>query len=219
MSEYTKEQLAEINKLATDFTRNILDDFPPNHMCFTVSYPLSLYLENLGYENRIVAGNYQNEKSPKNGLAHFWIQLGDDLQTIIDPTIGQFNENEFRVFIGQKPIEFKESPQDFKEWFYGNFGTYEKWKDKLLGEENPLYYPEQSNRDSLELGILLNINLHAATILNSQTISNNQVQTDIYEKYFDCIFKIIRNYYGKKEWSQIIYKEGFNDLFAKALVK
>jgi hypothetical protein len=185
-------------------------------MCFTVSYPLSLYLGNLGYENQIISGSYQNELSPKNGTPHFWLQLYDDLNTIIDPTFSQFENSQFRVLVEEKPEELVAIPFRFEEWFCG---VYQRWKDKLLGEENPLYYPEQSNRDSLDLVMLLNINLNAATLLYLQTKCNSEIHSDVYEKYFDCIFQIIRNYYNRKEWSQIIYNEGFNDLFAKALVK
>jgi len=216
MSKYSKEQLLEIRKLATNFTQSTLESNPPDKMCFTVSYPLSLFLGNLGYENQIVSGNYQNELSPKNGTPHFWLQLYDDLNTIIDPTFSQFESSQFRALVDKKAEELKAIPFRFEEWFCG---VYERWKDKLLGEENPLYYPEQSNRDSIDLVMLLNINLNAANILYSQAKNHNQVQTNVYEKYFDCIFQIIRKYYNSKEWSQIIYKEGFNALFAKALVK
>jgi len=214
MSQYSKEQLLEIHKLATDFTKCILIEYPQDNMCFTVSYPLSLYLENLGYENQIVCGSYQNENSLKNGTPHFWLQLKDKLKTIVDPTIGQFESTHFQVHVGEKPKEYEEIPFEFDEWFCG---VYQRWKDKLLGDENPLYYPEQFNNNSLDIVMLLNINLNAATILYSQSKGYNKAHSVVYDKYFDCIFQIIRNYYGKKEWSQIIFNHSFKDLFAKAL--
>jgi hypothetical protein len=214
MSKYSKEQLDKINNLATDFTKCILREYPQNNMCFTVSYPLSLYLENLGYENQIVCGSYKNELSPKNGTPHFWLQLYDDLNTIIDPTFSQFDNSQFRVIVEEKPKELVAIPFRFEEWF---FEVYQRWKDKLLGVENPFYYPEQSNRDSLDLVMLLTINLNAATILYSRTKEYNKVHSDVYEKYFDCIFIVIREYYGKNEWSQIIFEDGFNDLLDKAI--
>ena len=216
MNQFSKEQLLEIHKLVTDFTKSVLGEYSQDNMCFTVRYPLSLYLENLGYENQIVCGNYQNEISPKNGTPHFWLQLNDVSKTVIDPTIGQFENSQFRVLVEEKPKELVAITFRFEEWFCG---VYQRWKDKLLGEENPLYYTEQSNRDSLDLVMLLIINLNAATILYSQTKCCCEIHSDVYEKYFECIFQIIRNYYGKKEWSQIIYKEGLNDLIAKGLIK
>lgn len=214
MSQYSKEQLLEIHKLTTDFSKSVLGEYSQDNMCFTVSYPLSLYLENFGYENQIVCGNYQNEISLKNGTPHFWLQLNDASKTVIDPTFGQFENNLFRVLVGEKPKEFEEIPFKFDEWFCG---VYQRWKDKLLDNENPLYYPEQFNNKSLDLVMLLNINLNAATILYSQSKGYNKDYSVVYNKYFDCIFQIIRDYYGKKEWSQIIFNDGFNDLFSKVL--
>ena len=214
MSQYSKEQVAEIHKLATDFTKATLREYPQDNMCFTVSYPLSLYLENMGYENQIVCGNYQNENSPKKGTPHFWLQLNDSLKTIVDPTIGQFENYQFLVYVGKKPKEFAEIPYKFDEWFCG---VYQKWKEKLFGYKNPIPHPEQFNNNSLDPVMLLNVNLNAATMLYSQTKGNNKGSSYVYEKYFDCIFQIIRNYYGKKEWSQIIFIDGFNNLFSKAL--
>ena len=80
MKQYSQEQLVEIDMLVTDFTKNTLGDYAPSHMCFTICYPLSLYLQNLGYQNTMVAGRYQNESHPKNGTPHFWLQLNDDLK-------------------------------------------------------------------------------------------------------------------------------------------
>lgn len=214
MNQYTKEQLAEIYKLVTDFTKNTLGDFAPSHMCFTICYPLSLYLENLGYQNTIAAGRYQNESHPKNGTPHFWLQLNDYLKIIVDPTIGQFENNQFRVHVGEKPEEFKQLSQQFEELFYN---SYDLWRRKLLGIEIVNPFAEELAKNEIDLVMLLNINLNAATILNSQSQGENNLHSDIYEKYFDCIFQVIRRYYLKEEWYLIKYKEEFDDLLAKAI--
>lgn len=212
LNQYTKEQLAEIHKLATDFTKNTLGDYAPSHMCFTICYPLSLYLQNLGYQNTIVAGRYQNESHPKNGTHHFWLQLNDDLKIIVDPTIGQFENDQFCVYVDEKPEEFIQFSLQFEEWFYN---SYDLWREKLLGIEitNPL--PEELTKNEIDIVMLLNINLHAATILNSQSQVQNNLHSDIYEKYFDCIFQVIRRYYLKGEWYLINNKEKFDDLLTK----
>ncbi|HJS01284.1 MAG TPA: hypothetical protein VJ780_10145 [Flavobacterium sp.] len=212
MNQYTKEQLAEIHKLATDFTKNTLGDYAPSYMCFTICYPLSLYLQNLGYQNTLVAGHYQNESHIKHGTSHFWLQLNDDLKIIVDPTIGQFENNQFRVHVGEKPEEFKQLSQQFEEWFYN---SYDLWRRKLLGIEITNPFAEELAKNEIDIVMLLNINLHAATILNSQSQSKINLHSDIYEKYFDCIFQVIRRYHLKEEWGLIKYKEGFDDLLVK----
>lgn len=216
MNQYTKEQLAEIYKLVTDFTKNTLGDFAPSHMCFTICYPLSLYLQNLGYQNTIAAGQYKNESHIKNGTHHFWLQLNDDLKIIVDPTIGQFENDLFRVHVDEKPKEFIPFPQQFQEWFYGDFGSYDIWRRKLLGIEIANPFAEELAKNKIDLVMLLNINLNAAAILNSQNQVQNNLHSDIYEKYFDCIFQVIRRYYLKEEWYLIDNKKKFDELLTKA---
>lgn len=213
MNNYSKEQLAEIHKLATDFTKQALENYHPDHMCFTICYPLSLYLENLGYQNTIACGSYNNDNHIKHGTTHFWLQLRDT--TIVDPTIGQFNENEFRVYVGQKPDKFRSFNHKFEKWFY-DLGTYDAWKNRLLGTYPLNTMPDQEIKNDLDILKLISINLNAATIVNAQP-QNNQEHSVIYKEYFDCIFQVIRHYYNTKEWSQVIYPENFNSLFAKAL--
>ncbi|MNE25772.1 hypothetical protein D3C80_1191110 [compost metagenome] len=215
LNQYTKEQLAEIDKLVTDFTKNTLGDYAPSHTCFTICYPLSLYLQNLGYHNTIVAGRYQNESHPKNGTPHFWLQLNDDLKIIVDPTIGQFENDQFCVYVGEKPEGFIQSPQQFEEWFCG---SYDLWRRKLLGIEitNPL--PVELTKNEIDIVMLLNINLHAATILNSQSQVQNNLHSANYDKYFDCIFQVIQRYYLKEEWYLIDYRQEFDDLLSKGIM-
>lgn len=212
LNQCTKEQLAEIHKLATDFTINTLGDYAPSHMCFTICYPLSLYLQNLGYQNTIVTGRYQNESHPKNGTPHFWLQLNDYLKIIVDPTIGQFKNDQFRVYVGEKPEEFIQFSLQFEEWFYN---SYDLWRSKLLGIEIANPFAEELAKNEIDLVMLLNINLNTATILNSQSQVQNNLHSDIYEKYFDCIFQVIRRYYLKEEWYLINNKEKFDDLLVK----
>lgn len=213
LDQNTKEQFAEISKLVTDFTKDTLGDYAPSHMCFTICYPLSLYLQNLGYQNTIVVGHYQNESHIKNGTPHFWLQLNDDLKIIVDPTIGQFENNQFCVYVDEKPKEFIPFPYQFEEWFYT---SYDLWKRKLLGIEITNQLPGELTKNDIDIVMLLNINLHAATILNSQNQAENNLHSDIYEKYLDCIFQVIRRYYLKEEWCYIVQKEGFNDLLTRA---
>ncbi len=216
LNQYTKEQLAEIDKLVTDFTKNSLGDYAPSHMCFTICYPLSLYLLNLGYQNTIAAGRYQKESHPKNGTPHFWLQLNDDLKIIVDPTIGQFENDQFCVHVGEKPEEFASFSLQFEEWFYN---SYDLWRAKLLGIEITNPSAEELAKNEIDIVILLNINLSAAAILNSQSQGENNLHSAIYDKYFDCIFQVIRRYYLKEEWYLIDYKKEFDDLFEKAFKK
>jgi len=165
---------------------------------------VALYLESLGYENVIIGGNYQKEPS-SNAVSHFWLQLNDDLKTIVDTTIEQFEDNIVNAYVGPKKEAFSQI-HEFEEWFDA---TYSIWKDKLL---------DQAYLNDLDITMLININLNAGTILYNQNQEKPTNKSGIYDDYFDCIFQVIRNYYNTNEWSQIMYPKNFNSLFTNVLM-
>lgn len=222
MSRYTEEEIEQIKNLVTEFTTKSLGNTSPKHMCFTICYPLSLFLECKGFKTSIRAGNFID------GTPHFWLSLDDDHETIIDPTIRQFYEDRKdipAVYIGEKLEDYTEDNRTFEEWFEGlggNAGTYEAWMEPLLNtsdvpQQAYIHYPENSKQNKLDLKILLSVNLNAAIILNAESEKICHTHSALYKKYFAFIFKVIRKYQHEKEWAKISFVEGFENLIRKAI--
>jgi hypothetical protein len=192
MKQLTENDRLEIEKIAIKFTSNTLGNECPKGKCFTICYPLSLHLINNGVENSIRVGKFKDTI-----ITHFWLNLEDDNETIIDPTIKQFYENMPLVYIGKKPEDYHECPKFcFKSWC-------KTWMERLLNngsiEQPPYGLPEQIiqqvTKTKLDIKIYLKINYKAAIILNSEieqmTLKKDFIQSDIFKEYFDYIYEVI----------------------------
>lgn len=178
VTSLTKEDRLRIKNLAENFTRSTLGETDPEHMCFTICYPLHLHLMNNGFNNSLSGGTYQN-------TSHYWLSLEDDDKTIVDPTIRQFNNNEPSVFIGEKPKDYPDGSK------YVFAESYQCWLNGLLGKRSRL--PEGFVEK------LISVNLKALSILITETdpqIFSSHLQ---FKMYYDGILKALHNFPFLKE--------------------
>ena len=92
----------QILKIATSFTKGILNKNDPKAMCFKVVYPLLSYLYLYGLYTDLIEGEIETENEIWN---HFWLELPDG--RILDPTASQFKtpdgEEMPKIYLGEKP--------------------------------------------------------------------------------------------------------------------
>jgi hypothetical protein len=178
VTSLTEEDRLCIKNLAENFTRSTLGETDPEHMCFTICYPLHLHLMNNGFNNSLSGGTYQN-------TSHYWLDLDDEDKTIVDPTIRQFNKDAPFLFIGKKPTDYPDdSNYNFDE-------PYQCWLDGLLGRRPGL--PEGFVEK------LISINLKALSILITETdpqIFSSHLQ---FKMYYDGILKALHKFPFLKE--------------------
>jgi len=104
---------------ALRFTKRVLGKSKSNSMCFTICYPLSLFLKGRNINCSLKAGLYNSAHN--NHVHHFWLACDEINQVIIDPTIRQFHKNESRIYFGPITIKYNEVSFDF-------ISTYKEWK-------------------------------------------------------------------------------------------
>lgn len=193
---FSEKKILEIRNLTNDFVAKTLGNESPEHKCFTICYALSLYLKSNDFGNTIEAGIFE-------GIPHYWLKIESKQEPIIDPTIRQFhNEKETTspYFGNKKEIHNKIN--------YNMDDAYEIWRDKLLN----------CNLKKPELIILLNININAATILSVNIENKNIEDSEIYKKYFDCIYEVIKKYYNKQIFTNLSLLDDFNKLLSKVII-
>ncbi len=186
MQQLTEENRLQIENLAKNFTTNTLAEEGPEHMCFTICYPLHLHLINNGFDNSIHGEHYYCTTG--SGLIrepHFWLNLEDDKETIVDPTIRQFVDDAPVVFVGKKSEYYDEDHN------YDFCSTYQVWKYMLLNK-----HPNSSKEF---VKSLLSINLKALSILIKETEPQRYSTQSEFKMYFDGIRKALRTYCDEKE--------------------
>lgn len=154
--------LDKIFLISKVFTENILGNINPNCKCFTIAYPLSLHLENKGYRNIITNGYFIN-------TPHYWLTLKQQRDTIIDPTIKQFCNNNDIVYLGNKSNNYsfiadeETNPSLIED-------TYDFWLNPLICND-------------FLINEYLVINIRAAILLHNEMIAMN-IEIDKSHKYF-----------------------------------
>ena len=201
-------------QLSRDFTKMTLGNHNPDHMCFTISFPLSLHLDNNAIKNTLRIGTFYGGEPSKEGVQHFWIMLDGEKENIIDPTAKQFyRDMKEAILLGPKPKNYCEHFEPSKEWFQHH---YETWAKKLLKHDEE---EELKKKQRLDIKVLLDINLRAAIILNSECEKMNIIPSVLYKKYFACIYRVIQKYHDKDELTQLSLPDEFQSLLKKALSK
>lgn len=198
-----------IKKLAEELAAKTYGTEIPKGLCFSICFPLSILFDLFQIRHKISSG-----KSPKNGryVDHFWITLLDNENTIVDPTIRQFDpvnkkiidnlEIESyvgrvdRVYIGkreQNPISEKFEPDglELKDWFENSYGS---WTGPIIGgpyrRTLPEFYEDWTNL----------INVKAASVLYNYITERPLVSQFMMKKKCLCYFKPI--FYFLKHKSQ-----------------
>jgi len=92
----------QILKIATQFTKGILQKRDSKLMCFMVTAPLQGFLSLCGVETELIEGEIESAKEICN---HFWLELSD--KRILDPTANQLKtpdgEEMPKIYLGEKP--------------------------------------------------------------------------------------------------------------------
>lgn len=194
------EKYLKILKLAENFTNDTLGSVDPQGKCFTISFPLSLHLENHGIENSIIPGYFKIASN-----SHYWLTLENNEEIIIDPTIKQFCENMPSVYFGKKTENYKvEKNEDFEKWIDS---VYSIWLNPF---KFPLEFPH------LDIKILLEVNIKTAVKINNEY---EQMKIDINKSlkskaYFRGIFEILKIH--QNELESFLKLKGFDNLVGKA---
>lgn len=212
MKQLTENEKRRIKKLTEGFISAVLKDDNPRYMCFNVCYPLSLHLENNGIESSIKSCWF-NGKEP-----HYFLTLGDEEETIIDPTIRQFENNMPGVYIGKKTENYgKHGGDDFD-------GIYKLWLYPLLHDGwDTEPFPEliKAERHRSDIRLILKIGIRSATFLSTeieQLGPKKQIgASKIREKYFEAIYRAVITYSDRiEEFIEPILQKDFFNLLIKA---
>lgn len=166
----------KLKNITEEFVSYILGDLISDKMCFTVCYPLSLYLTNNGYENIIKSGWY-------NSIPHYVISLKNSDEIIIDPTIQQFDIIEPQVLITS--LQVAEEYKDFgeiifkdvlSEWLYPlmNNGSRKLLPRELLANLTPQV--KKKYLTPIDIIPLLTISDRAARILQKDTNQSLEIK-------------------------------------------
>jgi len=209
MVSLTQDQKHTIERLVKNFTANLLGNRNPKEMCFNVCYPLSIHLSNHRIRNSIESGWFKSRSNP-----HYWLALGDIENTIIDPTIRQFDESLPSVFIGSKTDSYEDHPKVFFN------DIYDAWQEPFLNF-GCVQHPALGSIIKSDIKAQLNLHIRAATILNNEIAIRNKMKTReelaLEEKYFEVIYKAVLKYFEHRESlvDPLLYAD-YQNLFLKA---
>ena len=93
----------EIKQFALEYRNGLLGDKSSHSMCWVVTQPLSLLLQEIGIDNEIVRFDVDSSRSVEpldyEVVEHYCIKIG---RKILDPTADQFGLE--KVFFGGRPI-------------------------------------------------------------------------------------------------------------------
>jgi len=219
---------AELIKLVENFKREVFNKNElPNHKCFCVSYPLSLYLNMYkNYENELIC-SFLNYPTLTTKL-HYWIELNTGV--IVDITIDQFSN---QLPIDELPIVFNYndsvnkpilSAAEYKKWFK----IYHKPLDKSIDSIKSLYRNLSTylQDDSNNLKELLRVNLKAAIVLNNEIDrrgidinDKNRDDSEKYLEYFEFINYIRQESFKWEELSSILAEFRSNEDYQNLILK
>jgi len=160
------ENKEKISNLCEEFLNLIPSNKSLQGFCFTICYPLSLYLYYKGFKNSLSLGAY-------DGIPHYWINLDNYADIIVDPTViqfGNYSENN-KIYIDIKNAHYYQV-NDFIDIRIRQ--ARECWKKKM-----------QNDFD------LLVINMKAALIILNETGSTELSKTEECKIYLHDIKEII----------------------------
>lgn len=162
------EDKKKITNLCEEFLNLIPSNKSLQGFCFTICYPLSLYLSYKGFKNSLSLGSY-------DGIPHYWINLDSYDNIIVDPTVTQFES-----YLGNDKTYI-----DLKDSHYYQVDDFiniriqqarDCWKKKI-----------PNNFD------LLVVNMKAALMVLNETKNTELSKTNQYEIYHQDIKEIIKS--------------------------
>ncbi|MDP1801487.1 MAG: hypothetical protein Q8L81_09055 [Bacteroidota bacterium] len=183
---FNKIDINEASLLASAFVKSTLGSYIPDGKCFTVSYPLSIHLENNGFKNSLSTGKFKFGSPEQKD--HFWIAFEDEDKTIIDPTIKQFFTEMPDLYIGKRPTEYTIESTPYESWFKE---VYKSWIGNFEFRAQLQLLSSQEYFD-----IILDINVKAAIIINNdiELKNTNMHVSQKLDQYLYGIYCILINY-------------------------
>jgi len=120
MNEFTDHIKQKIKLLVETITKRSIGNQCPKGFCFSTSFALSVYFNSQEIRNFISVGKMNN-------TVHFWLNLIDYDDIIIDATIKQFDKNQ-DIYIGnisdnKTTEQYKPKCISFNDWI----DLYEIW--------------------------------------------------------------------------------------------
>ena len=207
-----------IKKIVNEFTSQTFGAENPEGLSFLTCLPISILLEIKQIDNSISCGEAHRNKSIIN---HFWLEI-DNVGTILDPTIRQFDPNMESTYIGklnENDVTKKYVPLNtsYQEWFVT---TYNIWAEPLINKQPRTFKREPEFEDKMNL-----LNIKTATILYSyisKMESIDQIMSSVKcHRYYSPIFKFLKDKSNTDyEYILTLKKEipqDFNLLLSRAL--
>jgi hypothetical protein len=206
-----------IKEMVNEFTSQTFGAEIPEGLCFSTCFPISILLDMNQINNSISCGEAPNNNIIVN---HCWLTL-DDEETILDPTIRQFDSNIESTYIGKlianevtkKYVPVKTS---YQEWFDT---AYNIWAEPFIDKQPRTFQREPGYEDKMN-----KLNIKTATILYSYILemaSKDQFMSSFKcERYFSPILTFLKDKLNTDK--NYIYSmtedmpEGFNLLLLRA---
>ncbi|WP_461791551.1 hypothetical protein [Pedobacter sp.] len=177
--------LNDIEHLTEDFTKQILGETDYKEMCYTVCYPLQIYLEIKQIKCSLEGGQYQLYPATEGLRDHFWLSLLDYPGMVVDPTVKQFGPNALKgnVF----PITSSYLPHQDIDWP----SIQKAWCSPLINQSTT----------GVDIRKYVPVNLKAAEFVLSRKEIENQTQEwwnghGTYLKAIEQIFLIYQGQMG-----------------------
>lgn len=180
MAEQLTDKERQAHNLADTFSTTILAEECQKGRCFATCYPLLIHLENNDIKTSIVTGNYK-------GNIHYWLSI-DGTETIIDPTIKQFDETKPQVFVGTNlnGDYFGDKVDDYSS---ATYWSYRAFINSSIDDEHLLVPPNYDKSTALK------ILLKAATLIYVETeymnLKKEFVLSEPAKVYLDQIDEIL----------------------------
>lgn len=151
MKIMSKDTIENIRKTVALFTEPTIGDECPKNLCFSICFPLMLFLKINDINCSLTGGEY-------NGIRHFWLTVNDYDNIIIDPTIKQFKPLADPIYIGSPTSEYTPDTTSFNETFYWAFKF---WAEPILNrprthQEKPKWVEERTNFYNVKFAMILN---------------------------------------------------------------
>jgi hypothetical protein len=207
-----------IKDMVTEYTSQTFGTEIPDGLCFSTCFPISIFLDIKQIKNSICCGD-----APKNNgtVTHCWLTLFNE-DTILDPTIRQFDPSMESTYIGkltESEVTKKYVPvkTSFQEWFVTSYNI---WTEPLIDKRPRTIERAPGFEDKMNL-----LNIKTATILYAhiEKMSSKDQFMRLFkcERYFSPIFNFLKDKSSadKKIFDSLteLMPKDFNLLLSKAL--
>lgn len=198
--ELSEQKKEELKLVIEKITLRSIGKNCPKGFCFSTSFVLSIYLRAKGISNCIVGGKM-------NGCDHFWLNLKEYDDIIIDATIKQFDKSQDDIYIGR--ISGNEITRQYNLKCY----SFNEWINLYQAWSNPEFCSEGIIQREKELfrKIVVN-NLISASILiyeiekMEESTQQKILSSSLFKLYFQSIWNGLKNGWEEDEGIMVAVK-------------